>query len=68
VRNVALMTNIPGMVRPLTGHGVPCSRVLPMPSPVNRYDERYLRTKAERLGHRVIAVGLAHYPRYREQT
>lgn len=28
----------------------------------------YFRTKTERLGHRVIAVGPAHYLRYREQT
>lgn len=68
MRSVALMTNIPDKIRSLTGHGVPCSRVLPMASPVNRHNERYFRTKTDRLGHRVIAVGLAHYPRYREQT
>lgn len=68
MRSVALMTNIPGKVRSLTGHGVPCSRVLPMASPVNRHDERYFRTKTDRLGHRVIAVWTRHYLRYREQT
>jgi hypothetical protein len=39
-----------------------------MASPVNRNNERYLRTKADRLGHRVIAFGPAHYPRYLEKT
>lgn len=68
MRSVAQMTNIPGKIRSLTGHGVPCSRVLPMACPVNRPNERYFRTKTERFGHRVIAVGPAHYPRYREQT
>lgn len=65
---VALMASILDKIRSLTGHGVPCGRVLPMASPVNRPNERYFRTKTERLGHRVIAVGPAHYPTFREQT
>lgn len=68
MRSVALMTSIPDKIRSLTGHGVPFSRVLPMASPVNRPNERYFRTKTERFGHRVIAVGPARYRRYREQT
>ena len=68
MRSVALMTNNPDTIGSLTRHGVPCYRVLPMASPVNRNNERYLRTKADRLGCRVIAFGPAHYPRYWEKT
>jgi GTP cyclohydrolase II len=51
VRSIALVTNNPTKVERLTRAGVACSRTVPMPSTVHRDNERYLRTKAERMGH-----------------
>jgi 3,4-dihydroxy 2-butanone 4-phosphate synthase/GTP cyclohydrolase II len=66
VRSVTLMTNNPDKILSLARHGVPCNRVLPMAPAVNQHNEQYLRTKADRLGHRVIGLGPVHDPRYRE--
>lgn len=57
VRSVALLTNNPAKVDQLTGVGVRCSRIVPMPSTPHRDNERYLRTKAERMGHRGLLPG-----------
>jgi 3,4-dihydroxy 2-butanone 4-phosphate synthase / GTP cyclohydrolase II len=66
VRSVTLMTNNPDKILSLTRHGVRCHRVLPTAPAVNQHNELYLRTKAERLGHRVIGLGLVHDPKYWE--
>lgn len=51
VRSVRLLTNNPDKAAALTGLGVTCRRLVPMATTVNRYNERYLRTKSDRLGH-----------------
>jgi len=66
VRSVALMTGNPDKIRALTERGVPCNRVLTMATPVNQHNEHYLRTKADRLGHRVIGLGPVRQPLLRE--
>jgi GTP cyclohydrolase II len=60
------MTNNPDTILSLARHGVPCNRVLPMAPAVNQHNEQYLRTTADRLGHRVAGLGPVHDQRYRE--
>ena len=52
VRSVHLLTNNPDKAAALAECGMPCHRLVPMPPTVTRHNERYLRTKNDRLGHR----------------
>lgn len=51
VRSVRLLTNNPDKAAALRRLGVTCRGVVPMATTVNRYNEFYLRTKRDRLGH-----------------
>jgi 3,4-dihydroxy 2-butanone 4-phosphate synthase/GTP cyclohydrolase II len=59
VRSVALMTNNPDKVLALSRCGVPVHRTIPMMAAVNRYNQRYLHAKADRLGHHGLATPMA---------
>jgi 3,4-dihydroxy 2-butanone 4-phosphate synthase/GTP cyclohydrolase II len=54
VRSVRLMSNNPAKAAALTALGVSCGQLVPMPATVTRHNERYLRTKNDRLGHRSV--------------
>ena len=56
VRDVELMTHNPVKVEALRGHGVPVLRRRDMPVAQTRDNVRYLRTKRDRMGHRLPGV------------
>lgn len=51
VRSVQLITNNPKKIEGLTKHGIEISGRIPLVTSSNRYNESYLRTKAEKMGH-----------------
>ncbi|MCB1235880.1 MAG: GTP cyclohydrolase II, partial [Verrucomicrobiae bacterium] len=51
VRKIRLMTNNPRKVVGLDGHDLEIIEQVPLKSPPNPHNERYLRTKKEKLGH-----------------
>jgi 3,4-dihydroxy 2-butanone 4-phosphate synthase/GTP cyclohydrolase II len=51
VRRMRLLTNNPRKIYGLEGYGLEIAEVLPIRIPPNPYNERYLRTKKEKLGH-----------------
>ncbi|MEB3236229.1 MAG: bifunctional 3,4-dihydroxy-2-butanone-4-phosphate synthase/GTP cyclohydrolase II [Candidatus Sericytochromatia bacterium] len=51
VRRMRLLTNNPRKVVALEGYGLEVAGRVPMPVERNAYNEGYLRTKAEKLGH-----------------
>lgn len=51
VRSVALLTNNPEKVGGVTRSGIVCNAVVPMPANVQGDNQRYLATKAKRMGH-----------------
>lgn len=50
--SVRLMTNNPAKVRGITGHGLTVSEQVVVRIPTNPHNERYVRAKVDRLGHR----------------
>jgi GTP cyclohydrolase II len=48
---IRLMTNNPGKVAALQGHGIEVADRVPHAFPANGHNEQYLRTKAARSGH-----------------
>jgi 3,4-dihydroxy 2-butanone 4-phosphate synthase/GTP cyclohydrolase II len=55
VRSVRLLTNNPAKVRGLEAYGVQISGEISIEHPAGNHNERYLSTKARRLGHRLTA-------------
>jgi 3,4-dihydroxy 2-butanone 4-phosphate synthase/GTP cyclohydrolase II len=51
VSSVRLLTNNPGKVSGLEGHGIQVSGQVPIEHPATEHNRDYLRTKARRLGH-----------------
>jgi 3,4-dihydroxy 2-butanone 4-phosphate synthase/GTP cyclohydrolase II len=52
VEEVQLLTNNPAKTTALTAHGITIAGRIPLVTQVHEDNEAYLRTKAERLGHR----------------
>ena len=53
VRKMKLMTNNPVKRVGLEGYGLEISEIVPVETTPNQYNERYLRTKKERMGHKL---------------
>lgn len=53
VRKIRLMTNNPRKVVGLEGHDLEIVEQVPVTAPANPHNERYLRTKKEKMGHRL---------------
>ncbi len=51
VRKLRLLTNNPRKIKALAGFGLEVVERLPLHAGVNRHNQRYLRTKVEKLGH-----------------
>ncbi len=51
VRKMLLMTNNPQKRVGLEGYGLSVVGIIPLIAPANEHNERYLRTKSEKLGH-----------------
>jgi 3,4-dihydroxy 2-butanone 4-phosphate synthase/GTP cyclohydrolase II len=51
IRRMRLLTNNPRKIYGLEGYGLEISEVVPIRIPPNPYNERYLKTKKEKLGH-----------------
>ncbi len=51
VRKMLLMTNNPQKRVGLEGYGLSVVEIVPLLAPANEHNERYLRTKSEKLGH-----------------
>lgn len=59
VSSVRLLTNNPGKVEDLTEHGVEITERTPLEPHVNRHNEDYLRTKANRMRH-ILDLGASN--------
>jgi 3,4-dihydroxy 2-butanone 4-phosphate synthase/GTP cyclohydrolase II len=59
LRSVRLLTNNPKKIVGLQGFGISVTEQLPIVTTVNLHNERYLRAKAQRLGHAIHHQGLA---------
>jgi 3,4-dihydroxy 2-butanone 4-phosphate synthase/GTP cyclohydrolase II len=57
VRDIRLLTNNPKKVVGLEGYGLRIIEQLPIQVGVNEHNERYLRTKKEKLGHKLDDLG-----------
>jgi 3,4-dihydroxy 2-butanone 4-phosphate synthase/GTP cyclohydrolase II len=51
VRKMRLMTNNPQKRVGLEGYGLSVVEIIPLVTPANEHNEKYLRTKSEKLGH-----------------
>ncbi|MFA7044505.1 MAG: bifunctional 3,4-dihydroxy-2-butanone-4-phosphate synthase/GTP cyclohydrolase II, partial [Bacteroidales bacterium] len=51
VRNMRLMTNNPVKRIGLEAYGLTITEIVPIEIPTNQYNEAYMRTKKERMGH-----------------
>ena len=56
VRSMRLLTNNPRKFIGLEGYGLSVSASVPLEVPVSEHSRRYLRTKKEKLGHRLKSV------------
>src|SRR6195952_3178625 len=57
--SIRILTNNPKKIRGLEGYGLRVSDQVPIAHASNPHNERYLRTKAERMGHTLHHQGLA---------
>jgi 3,4-dihydroxy 2-butanone 4-phosphate synthase/GTP cyclohydrolase II len=62
VRKMLLMTNNPQKRVGLEGYGLSVVEIVPLVAPANEHNERYLRTKSEKLGHDLDSGRLAEPP------
>jgi len=51
IQRIQLLTNNPGKISALTGHGIDVVGRLPLIAPVNAHNRRYLEAKLDRAGH-----------------
>ena len=51
ISNVRLMTNNPCKIKGLAGYGIKISERVPVVIPANKYNQRYLETKREKMDH-----------------
>lgn len=56
VRSIQLLTGNPAKAESLEAYGIRISSCIPIPTIITPDNERYIRSKAERLGHRIIEV------------
>jgi len=56
VTSVDLMTNNPAKIRGLREHGIQVTARVPVVTPVNRHNAKYLDTKRRRAGHWLVAT------------
>lgn len=56
IRSVRLLTNNPEKVRQLEAHGITVTERVPLVVGVGAYNERYLETKRDRMGHMLPAI------------
>ena len=56
--SIRILTNNPKKIRGLEGYGLSVSAQIPIEHAPNAYNEAYLRTKAERMGHTLHHQGL----------
>jgi 3,4-dihydroxy 2-butanone 4-phosphate synthase / GTP cyclohydrolase II len=56
--SIRILTNNPKKIRGLEGYGLRVSDQIPIAHAPNPHNERYLRTKAERMGHTLHHQGL----------
>ncbi len=56
VKTMRLLTNNPRKFVGLQGYGLSVSEVLPLEIPAGEHTRRYLKTKKEKLGHRLVGV------------
>ena len=57
--SIRILTNNPKKIRGLEGYGLKVSDQVPIEHTPNEHNERYMRTKAERMGHILHHQGLA---------
>jgi 3,4-dihydroxy 2-butanone 4-phosphate synthase/GTP cyclohydrolase II len=55
-RSVRLLSNNPKKLSGVTSYGLPVLELLPLEIPASELSRRYLRTKREKLGHRLSVV------------
>jgi len=55
--SLRLLSNNPAKAAGLRGHGLTVAAVLPLEAAPNAHNERYLRTKRDRMGHRLSGLG-----------
>jgi 3,4-dihydroxy 2-butanone 4-phosphate synthase/GTP cyclohydrolase II len=53
VRSVRLLSNNPKKLTGVTGYGLPVVELIPLEIPASEVSRRYLRTKREKLGHKL---------------
>jgi 3,4-dihydroxy 2-butanone 4-phosphate synthase/GTP cyclohydrolase II len=53
VRSVRLLSNNPQKLTGVTGYGLPVVELIPLEIPASEISRRYLRTKREKLGHKL---------------
>ena len=53
IQSVRLLTNNPDKVKQLERYGVEVTERVPLEVPAQEHDERYMRTKKERFGHKL---------------
>ena len=53
VRSVRLLSNNPLKLTGVTGYGLPVVELIPLEIPASEISRRYLRTKREKLGHKL---------------
>ncbi|MCR4400036.1 MAG: bifunctional 3,4-dihydroxy-2-butanone-4-phosphate synthase/GTP cyclohydrolase II, partial [Syntrophomonadaceae bacterium] len=56
VRRMRLMTNNPKKIRGLEGYGLSVVERVPIEMPTKEENQRYLRTKKEKLGHMLASL------------
>jgi 3,4-dihydroxy 2-butanone 4-phosphate synthase/GTP cyclohydrolase II len=53
VKRIRLLTNNPRKVVGLDGHGLEIVEQLPIKIPPNKHNKHYLRTKRQKMGHKI---------------
>ncbi|AFN04509.1 bifunctional 3,4-dihydroxy-2-butanone-4-phosphate synthase/GTP cyclohydrolase II [Pyrococcus furiosus DSM 3638] len=56
IEKIKLLTNNPSKVKALRELGIEIEDVIPLPGEINRYNFFYLKTKVEKLGHKIPGV------------
>lgn len=56
IKSIRLLTNNPQKLKQLEEHGIKVNKRIPLEIPPNRHNRRYLRTKKNKLGHKLQNV------------
>ncbi|MCQ8278250.1 3,4-dihydroxy-2-butanone-4-phosphate synthase [Acetobacteraceae bacterium KSS8] len=57
VERLALLTNNPAKIAALEGHGITVAERVPLEMPQTAHNDRYMRTKRDRMGHVLASIG-----------